>query len=165
MFWLWVALGGGLLVLVVAAVTLGRSRSSSSGVIEVRSTPRREVEQMTVNEFRRLALTYLRSRGYEITDPDAESPRGRRGEKEYLIHFDPADEAKNPRTINQLVARQRRAGVDGLVLVTTAELGEKSARLTERAPLEVLDPPTLIGWRRERDSSGGTGSPDSPGSP
>lgn len=160
MYWFLAALGAGFLLL-SAIWLIGRgSRGDSPGVIEVRTTPRREIEQLTVNEFRRLGLDYLRDRGYDVSNPDADAPRALREGREYLVHFDPADEARNPRTINQLIARQRREGVEGLVLVTTAELDDQAARLSKRGQIEVLDPPTLIGWRRSRESPEDTDSSD-----
>lgn len=122
-----------------------------SGVREIRDSPRRTVEKMTVDEFRELGFDYLREHGYELDTRMAEDSAvvvALREDRERLVRLDPAADLENPRAVNQLQVDVRRLEIDGVIAITTADLPDKSRDLLTRMEAEVLDPQALVAWRR-----------------
>ena len=141
---------------VLAFLDYCRTLFGDSGVREVRDSPRRTVEQMTVDEFQELGFDYLRQHGYELTTRtigDEENSAvviAVKEKVERLVRLDPAADLENPRAVNQLQVEVRRIEADGIIAITTAELPEKSRALLGRMEAEVLDPESLVSWDRSR---------------
>lgn len=124
----------------------------SAGEIEVKLSPRRAIEEMTVSEFRDLAGEYLMSRGYSV-DREGEDLLVSSEDERFTVQFDFRGEASNPRTINGLIVDQKKRDSDRLILFTLASVEGQALKLVERSGIEIIEPEPIIEWKRDRDSS------------
>ncbi|MFB6355870.1 MAG: hypothetical protein ABEJ65_05075 [bacterium] len=141
---------------VVASLLIGSiwymySGGNESPVIEVKRTPRAEIGELTLNEFRELALDCIQQQGYDINFDNGDYwAEGKNGS--YFVKFDPAGEHIDPRSMNQLKVSQKKREVESVMLVTSIELPDQSESLAQRMGFEVFGPRRLIQFRREHDS-------------
>lgn len=151
MVWLWILVIVSIGVLLLVGAAWVRRDSRSGKVLDVRRTPRRTVEEMTVDEFRGLGHSYLEAEGFEVRE-DYEDTTAVRAGSHYRVFFDPVAEAEDLRYLNRLVVQMQSNDVEGGWLITAAELSDRGQSLASRANLRVLDPETLVPWQRRRDS-------------
>lgn len=123
-----------------------------AGEIEVKLSPEESIKEMTVNEFRSLASDYLEHRGYSV-DTTGESLSANRDDELFHVEFDFEGKASNPRTINGLMAEQKKRESDRLILFTLATVEGQAQKLADRFGIEVVDPETIIDWKRNRNEA------------
>lgn len=122
----------------------------SPGEISVRYSPTREIKEMTVNEFRELARNYLSDRGYSVSE-DGRELSAQKDDNRYHVEFDFEAEASDPRGINGMMVEQKTRDSEGVVLFTLAEVAGQARQLADRSGIEIVEPETIIEWKRSRD--------------
>lgn len=124
--------------------------NGNSGVTEIRLTPRREIKEMTVNQFQELTREFLRNNGYEVTE-EANDVVVQKSDKQFHVEYDFEARASDPRTINSMMVDQKKRDEEGLILFTLATVDGQAKKLAERSGIEIIDPETIINWKRENE--------------
>jgi len=125
--------------------------SGSRPEVTVVHSPRRAVEEMTVNEFRDLARQYLEAQDWTIIKWDPEQFRVQKRNLPYEIKFDFEAKAGDPREINGMIVEMKKTSVDGLVIFTLADPPESARKLADRSNIELIPPEPLIEWKRSHE--------------
>lgn len=125
------------------------SDSGTDKVIDVRKTPERQIEDLTVEEFHETARDHLSARGFAFESSGEGYYLARnRGELIY-VRVDPAAECQDPRTMNQLILNVRKSDADSALLVTSRAIKGQSYSLAQRTNMEIVTPDDLVEDQRE----------------
>lgn len=140
---------GAVLSLVLLVGYLLSSRTGGSDkVLDVRKTPERQVEDLTVEEFHELARDHLTERGFVFESTEEGSYIARRDEELFYVRIDPAATCRDPRTMNQFILNVRQSDADSAVLVTTKRIRGQSYSLAQRTDTEIITPEELLDDQR-----------------
>lgn len=137
-------------VLLAVAYLLNRRDSGSDMVLDVRKTPERQVEDLTVEQFHELARDHLSERGFVFESSEENYYLARNDEQLYYVKIDPAAELRDPRTMNQFILEVRQSEAEDAIVVTSRAIRGQSYSLAQRTDTEILTPDDLM--RDERNS-------------
>ena len=125
--------------------------SGSRPEVTVVHSPRRAIEEMTVNEFRDLARQYLQAHDWTIIDWSPERSRVKKKDEPFEIKFDFEAKVEDPRQINGMIVDMKKQSVAGLVIFTLADPPKATQKLADRSNIELIPPEPLIEWKRSNE--------------
>lgn len=121
------------------------SSSEESQVIDVRETPQRRIEQLTVEELHERAQELLIDEGYRMEgDIDQGDYLAYRDDEVSLVRVDPAAEYNDPRKMNQMILQIRKSDAESGVVVTTRSVDGKSRSLASEGSVRIIEPKQLL---------------------
>ncbi len=145
-----VVLGVGLVTVILFLVWMLSGGESHSGVIDVRETPEKQVEELTVEELHEHARNLLVTRGYQLeSTEEAGDYLAKRGGEQALVTVDPAARFRDPRKMNKLILNLRKSDSEWGIIVTTRSLPDQCRALADKADIEIIDPEKLINGFKE----------------
>lgn len=136
--------GGVLCLIFLLGYFLSRFSGGSEKVLDVRKTPERQVEDLTVEEFHELARDHLTDKGFVFTSSEEGHYRAEHDGEQYYVRVDPAAECRDPRTMNQFILNVRKSDADEAILVSSRAIKGQSYSLCQRTDTEIVTPDELF---------------------
>jgi len=139
-----VLIGIGLLSVLFLIYWIRSGASNDSKVIDVRETPERRIEELTVDQLHERTKQLLLEENYELEDGEHGDYVARNKDESVLVRIDPAAEFTDPRQMNKLILDLRKAEVDSGIVVTTRSVSGQSRSLADKANVRIIEPEELL---------------------
>lgn len=118
---------------------------SGSSVIDVRATPERRIEELTVEEMHETVQSFLMDEDYRLEEGGEHGDYlAYRDDEVSLVRVDPAAEYGDPRRMNRMILNLRQSEADSGIILTTRPVKGQSQSLARKASIRVIGPAELL---------------------